>query len=174
MMAKAGKILRAHEALRIELEARPGATLVIGASDARKLVTTGATVPIYQIVRGDDVDIVQEVGTAYGTKTGKGLALNITTGMPVLPALYASKAQVRDVYRGLRAAAPVSALTDLSPQDRHHRPRGEVGAAVVSAPADLAPQPEARKATDRPTLKRGFGDAANFPRRPSPAPVIVV
>jgi hypothetical protein len=122
MMAKAGKIIRAHEALRIELEARPGEYFVIGASDAKTLIDRGATVPLYQIVRSDDVDIVQEVGTAYGTKTGKGLAINITTGMPVLPTLYASKAQVEDVYRGFRTAAMVSAPADLSPQPEARRP----------------------------------------------------
>lgn len=154
MMTQTGKIIRAHKALGIELEAREGVTLVIGAADARKLITTGATVPIYQIVRGDDVDIVQGVGTAYGTKTGKGIALHITTGLPVVPTMYASRAAVEAVHRGARTTAPVSA-----PEDR---------------PAHQQEPAKRTDAWDSSRLKRGFGDAANPPRRPSPAPVIVV
>ncbi|WP_067051319.1 hypothetical protein [Methanofollis ethanolicus] len=157
MMTQTGKITRAHEALRIELEARPGEYLVVGASDARELVATGATVPLYQIIRGDDVDIVQEAGTAYGTKTGKGIALHITTGLPVVPTMYASRAAVEAVHRGARTTAPVSA-----PEDR---------------PAHQQEPAKRTDAWDSSRLKRGFGDAANPPRgggRPAPSPVIVV
>jgi hypothetical protein len=150
MMQTAGKITRLHKALRIELEAREGGNLVIGAADARNLIDHGEGVPLYQVTRTADVDTIERVGSAYMSRSGKGIALRIDVGMPVLPTLYASKAQVEDVYRGFRTAA------------------------VVSAPADLSPQPEERKATDRPTLKRGFGDAGNPPRRPAPSPVVIV
>jgi hypothetical protein len=146
MMKKTGKITRLHKALRIELEAREGVTLVIGAGDIRDLIDRGAAAPIYAVTRTADVDTIERVGSAYMSRSGKGIALRIDVGMPVLPTLYASKPQAEDVYRGFRAAA------------------------MVSAPADISPQPEARKATDRPTLKRGFGDAGNPPRRPAPSP----
>lgn len=149
MMQKAGKITRSHKALKVELEARPGATLVIGAVDARNLIDHGMVARIYLVARSADVDVIEDVGSASLSRSGKGITIRVDVGVPVLPALYASKAQVEDVYKGFRTAA------------------------MVSAPADLSPQPEERKATDRPTLKRGFGDAGNPPRRPAPSPVVV-
>lgn len=141
-MKKVGKITKAHRALRIELEARPGAYLVIGVADAEKLVGCGATVPLYSIIRGDDVDIVEEAGTAYWTRSGKGVAINITTGVPVLPVLFASRTQVEAVYGDLRSAA------------------------VVSAPEDRGtPHREEKRVTDQ-GLKRGFGDDYGRPLRP--------
>lgn len=153
-MQKAGKITRLHKALKIELEAREGVTLVIGAADVPDLLARGTPAPIFQITRSADVDVVEAAGSAYGTRTGKGIALRVDVGMPVLPVLFASRAQVRDVYRGLRTAA------------------------MISAPADDFPRHEERRTTDHPTLKRGFdGDAGNPPRkrtaRSSLAPVIV-
>lgn len=150
MMTTAGKITRLHKALRIELEAREGATLVIGAGDARNLIDHGEGVPLYQVTHTAEVDTIERVGSAYMSRSGKGLALRIDVGVPVLPTLYVSKAQVEDVYRGFRTAA------------------------MVSAPADLSPRPEARTRAIGGGLKRGFGDAANPPRRPPPSPVIVV
>jgi len=122
MMEKAGKITRLHKALRTELETREGVTLVIGAADARNLIDHGAAAPIYAVARTADVDTIERVGSAYMSRSGKGLALRIDVGMPVLPTLYASKAQVGDVYRGFRAAAMVSAPADLSPQPEARRP----------------------------------------------------
>lgn len=112
MMQKAGKVTLAHKALKVELEARSGATLVIGAADARNLIDHGMTARIYLVARSADVDVIEDVGSASLSRSGKGIALHINVGMPLLPALYASKAQVEDVYKGFRAAAMVSAPDD--------------------------------------------------------------
>lgn len=153
MMKKAGKITRSHMALKIELEARPGATLVIGAGDSKKLLDHGAAVRIYQVTRTADVDIIEDVGAAYPTRSGKGVALHIVCGVPVLPDLFASRTQVEAVYGDLRSAA------------------------VVSAPEDRGtPHREEKRVTDQ-GLKRGFGDAGNPPRRrgrPSPPSGVIV
>lgn len=141
-MEKMGKITRAHKALRIELDARPGAELVVGAGDVKRLINDGATVRIYQVARSADVDTIEDVGAAYPTRSGKGIALHIVRGAPVLPTLYASRAHVEAVYAGLRSAA------------------------VVSAPEDLkAPHHEEKKPIDQ-GLKRGFGDDYGRPLRP--------
>ncbi|MDD3622096.1 MAG: hypothetical protein PHQ81_06800 [Methanofollis sp.] len=140
-MEKMGKIARVHKALRIELDARPGAELVVGAGDVKRLINDGATVRVYQVTRSADVDIIEDVGAAYPTRSGRGIAVNITAGAPLLPVIYASKAQVEAVHAGLRSAA------------------------VVSGPEDLrVPHREERRSIDR-GLKRGFGDAGNPPVR---------
>lgn len=150
-MKKAGKIILAHKALRIELEARPGEYLVIGAADARNLIDHGEGVPLYQVTRTADVDTIERVGSAYMSRSGKGIALRIDVGMPVLPTLYASRAQVEDVYRGFRSAAAVSAPADLSPRREERKTR------IIDA-----------------GLKRGFGDAGNPPRKRAPLSPVVI
>lgn len=140
-MKKTGKITRAYKALKIELDARPGAELVIGAAGAKRLIDDGETVRIFQVTRSGDADIIEDVGAAYPTRSGKGIALHIVRGVPVLPDLYASRAQVEAVFGGLR------------------------GAAVVSAPENLGVQHREEKRTTDQGLKRGFGDAGNPPRR---------
>lgn len=141
-MEKMGKIARVHKALRIELDARPGANLVVGAGDVKRLINDGATVRVYQVTRSADVDTIEDVGAAYPTRSGRGIALHIVRGAPVLPTLYASRAHVEAVYAGLRSAA------------------------VVSAPEDLrVPHREEEKPIDE-GLKRGFGDDYGRPLRP--------
>jgi len=112
MMQKTGKITRSYKALKVELEARPGATLVIGAVDAKNLIAHGMTARIYKVTRSADVDVIEDVGSASLSRSGKGIAIHIDVGMPLLPSLYASKAQVEDVYKGFRTAAMVSAPAD--------------------------------------------------------------
>jgi len=141
-MEKVGKITRTYKALKIELDARPGATLVIGASDSKKILTDEGTVRIYQVTRTADVDLIEEVGAAYPTRSGRGIAFHIVFGVG-RPTIYASKAQVAAVYAGVRSAA------------------------VVSAPEDqgIVPPPAAKNPSIDEGLKRGFGDAGNPPRR---------
>lgn len=150
-LKKAGKVTKLHQALKVELEARPDTLLVIGAADVPDLLAHGAAATVFQIDRTPDVDIVQEVGSAYLSRSGAGIALRVDVGMPVLPVLFASRAQVRDVYRGLRTAAMISAPADLSPRDEEKKRRIDGG------------------------LKRGFdGDAANPPRkRDKLSPVVI-
>ena|GEM_PF-2983760 len=143
MMKKVGKITRIYTALKIELDARPGATFVIGAAGAARLINDGETARIYQVTRTADVDLIEDVGAAYPTRSGRGIAVNIVCGAPVLPDLYASRAQVEAVCGGVRSAALVSAPEDLG---------------------IIPPRKEETRVTDR-GLTRGFGDDGNPPRR---------
>ena len=145
-MEKAGKITRVYKALKIELDARPGGNFVIGAEDSQKLINDGAAVRIYQIVPTHVYEDyrIEDAGAAYPTRSGKGITVRIECGSPVLPDLFASRAQVAGVLQGRRSAA------------------------VVSAPKDLGvvpPPPAAKNPSIDDGLKRGFGDAGNPPRR---------
>jgi hypothetical protein len=139
MMQKAGKITRLHRALKVELEDRPDTLLVIGAADVPDLLAHGAAATVFQITRSADVDVVEVAGSAYGTRTGKGIALRIDVGVPVLPVLFASRAQVRDTYDGLRTAAVISAPADDFPRDEEKKRRIDGDAANPPRKRDIAP-----------------------------------
>ena len=105
---KAGKLERAHSALRIVLDDRAGAggDLVIGAAAVRDLMA-GRTVEISRVtVRGDQVSITY-AGVARASTTGRGVVMHIAGARYTSPL-----SQVRQVVAGTRSAALVSLLVD--------------------------------------------------------------
>ncbi len=105
---KAGKLERAHSALRIVLDNQAGAggDLVIGAAAARDLLA-GRTVEISRVtVRGDQVSITY-AGVARASTTGRGVVMHIAGARYTSPL-----SQVRAVVAGTRAAALVSQMVD--------------------------------------------------------------
>ena len=101
---KAGKLERAHSALRIVLDDQAGAggDLVIGAAAVRDLLA-GRTVEISRVtVRGDQVSITY-AGVARASTTGRGVVMHIAGARYTSPL-----AQVRAVAAGTRAAAILS------------------------------------------------------------------
>jgi len=105
---KAGKLERAHSALRIVLDDQAGAggDLVIGAAAARDLLA-GRTVEISRVtVRGDQVSITY-AGVARASTTGRGVVMHIAGARYTSPL-----SQVRAVVAGTRAAALVSQMVD--------------------------------------------------------------
>jgi len=105
---KAGKLERAHGALRIVLDDQVGAggDLVIGAAAARDLLA-GRTVEISRVtVRGDQVSITY-AGVARASTTGRGVVMHIAGARYTSPL-----SQVRQVVAGTRSAALVSQMVD--------------------------------------------------------------
>jgi len=105
---KAGKLERAHSALRIVLDDQAGAggDLVIGAAAVRDLMA-GRTVEISRVtVRGDQVSITY-AGVARASTTGRGVVMHIAGARYTSPL-----SQVRQVVAGTRSAALVSLLVD--------------------------------------------------------------
>jgi len=105
---KAGKLERAHSALRIVLDDQAGAggDLVIGAAAVRDLLA-GRTVEISRVtVRGDQVSITY-AGVARASTTGRGVVMHIAGARYTSPL-----AQVRAVVAGTRTAALVSRMVD--------------------------------------------------------------
>jgi len=105
---KAGKLERAHGALRIVLDDQVGAAgdLVIGAAAARDLLA-GRTVEISRVtVRGDQVSITY-AGVARASTTGRGVVMHIAGARYTSPL-----SQVRAVVAGTRSAALVSQMVD--------------------------------------------------------------
>jgi len=103
---KAGKLERAHSALRIVLDGRASGDLVIGAAAVRDLLA-GRTVEISRVtVRGDQVSITY-AGVARASTTGRGVVMHIAGARYTSPL-----AQVRAVVAGTRTAALVSLMVD--------------------------------------------------------------
>ena len=105
---KAGKLERAHSALRIVLDDQAGAggDLVIGAAAVRDLMA-GRAVEISRVtVRGDQVSITY-AGVARASTTGRGVVMHIAGARYTSPL-----SQVRAVVAGTRAAALVSQMVD--------------------------------------------------------------
>ena len=105
---KAGKIQKAREALRIEIDGVDG-DLVIGAKAVRELLGNyPRTVEISRVrERGPDGVVITYAGTARMSTTGRGLVMYIAGNRYTTPLT-----QVRQVVAGGRSAALVSKLVD--------------------------------------------------------------
>ena len=117
---KAGKLERAHSALRIVLDAQAGTSgdLVIGAAAVRDLLA-GRTVEISRVtVRGDQVSITY-AGVARASTTGRGVVMHIAGARYTSPL-----AQVRAAVAGTRAAAVVSLMVDEAVIDADEAQQG--------------------------------------------------
>ena len=104
---KAGKLERAHSALRIVLDDQAGAggDLVIGAAAAQDLLAGRRVVEISRVtVRGDQVSITY-AGVARVSTTGRGVVMFIGGDRYTSPL-----SQARAVVAGTRAAALVSQM----------------------------------------------------------------
>ncbi|TAJ43639.1 hypothetical protein [Methanofollis fontis] len=138
-MRSVGTITRAGGALRINLMAWGGGDLVVGMTDAALLLSEGRGVPVYEIRRGDDVDVIDEAGSVAPTRSGRGVQVLLTRH---LAPMYSSLAQVRAVAAGERLSArlgvPDTPVRSVTPDRSDSMDEG---------------------------LQRGFGDAANPPRR---------
>lgn len=113
-MQTAGTITLQGKALVLNLDAwkRPG-NLVIGAGDLPTLMNEHKPVKLWHVVRGGDVDTIEQVGAVWVTKSGRGIAVRCDrlAGLTV----YAAVSQVRAVASGRRRSAGLGA-PDLSPQ----------------------------------------------------------
>ena len=115
---KAGKLERAHSALRIVLDGRASGDLVIGAAAVRDLLA-GRTVEISRVtVRGDQVSITY-AGVARASTTGRGVVMHIAGARYTSPL-----AQVRAAVAGTRAAAVVSLMVDEAVIDADEAQQG--------------------------------------------------
>lgn len=105
-MQNAGTITLRGKALLVNLDAwnRPG-DLVIGAGDLPALMEERRPVKLWHVVRGGDVETVEQAGAVWVTKTGRGVAVrcDLLGGLTV----YAAVGQVRGVLAGRRKAAGV-------------------------------------------------------------------
>ena len=107
---KAGKLERAHSALRIVLDDQAGAggDLMIGAAAVRDLMAGRRVVEISRVrERGPDEVVITYAGVARASTTGRGVVMHIAGARYTSPL-----SQVRDVVAGTRTAALVSQMVD--------------------------------------------------------------
>jgi len=100
-MQTAGTITLRGKALVLNLDAwkHPG-NLVIGAGDLPTLMNEHKPVKLWHVVRGGDVDTIEQVGAVWVTKSGRGLAVRCDRLVGMI--LYAAVSQVQAVAAGQR------------------------------------------------------------------------
>jgi hypothetical protein len=107
---KAGKIRKAYQALRVEIDGVDG-DLVIGAQATRDLLTGNRMVEINRVIERDGETIITLVGTARQSVAGKAIVLYLGGARYTSPIT-----QVRAVVAGTRSAALVSRVVeDVAP-----------------------------------------------------------
>ncbi len=107
---KAGKIRKAYQALRVEIDGVDG-DLVIGAQATRDLLTGNRMVEVNRIIERPEGVAITLAGTARMSTTGRAIVLYLGGARYTSPI-----AQVRAVVAGTRSAALVSrVLEDVAP-----------------------------------------------------------